>query len=36
MSYSKPKLIAKNQPTGSYSAGCPTQTTCARSCQASH
>ena len=23
MTYSKPKVIAKNQPGGSYSAGCP-------------
>lgn len=24
--YSKPKMVAKNAPTGSYAAGCPTKT----------
>jgi len=34
MSYKKPEVLAKNQPTGSYSAGCPEKTgTCWRSCE---
>lgn len=26
MAYKKPRLIAKNKPTGSFAAGCPTHT----------
>ncbi len=26
MAYKKPRLIAKNNPTGSFAAGCPTET----------
>ena len=25
MAYKKPRLIAKNNPTGSFAAGCPTE-----------
>lgn len=27
MSYQKPTIVAVNQPTGSYAAGCPANTT---------
>ncbi len=28
MTYSKPKIIAKNDPTGSFAAGCPSNNRC--------
>lgn len=33
MTYTKPQIVAQNQPTGSYSAGCPSITKSGNPCK---